>query len=657
MKQLIQKLWMVISLLVIVSAILLFSDLDQRNKSYIVKKYPSIAVLQSDSTPSQVSFLAGIMDNLAYEGLLASDRSNFKIFNAKLNLDTANIIANEIVNKPYELVITSGSMASECFADKNRFVHKQHIFAEVSNSSGGRIHFTHSDPNQVHNNMIGFETVKSAEMVFKLLKNLNSSIKRVGYFRNPDEPFSEICYKEIKSLSEEFELNLIVDSIKNTSDIERACKSILSKGAEVIYIACDSITRGSLNQIVKIADQSYIPIVTNNPEDVKMGVLCGVEVNYYKLGIETATLAIELLHGKNVSDFRVDTFSDERLFINTERISQLGYPWKISIETSEMIDNQYISSDSARFSIDFGDYTEKGMKPKLIQIENANHFVNLNKRFHRPMKVAMLTLVENRSLEESQDGVEAGMQWSGMKKDIDYHLKKYSAQGEISQLSQIIDAIVNDKPDVIVTVTTPAMLAVVSKVKEIPVVLTVTSDPDKLQVFKNGPQANICGVHDNPPLDKLIEMAQDYIPGLKIVGIVYDGSQMNSVLSVEKLREVGIEKNIRIIEATANSVTDLGPATQSLIQRGAQIIVESADNLATTGFSSIRKVADDANIPIFATEPQLVAEGATGAVGDSFFEWGKQSGKLVAKVLAGVSPSRLGIRETEIQIRIDPIKK
>jgi putative ABC transport system substrate-binding protein len=132
---------------------------------------------------------------------------------------------------------------------------------------------------------------------------------------------------------------------------------------------------------------------------------------------------------------------------------------------------------------------------------------------------------------------------------------------------------------------------------------------------------------------------------------------MNSVLSVEKLRKVGLEKNIQVLEATANSVTELGPATQSLIQRGAQIIVESADNLASTGFSTIHKVADDAGIPIFTTEPQLVAEGATGAIGDSFFEWGKQSGKMVAKVLAGIPPSRLGITETEIQIRIDPERK
>jgi len=44
-------------------------------------------------------------------------------------------------------------------------------------------------------------------------------------------------------------------------------------------------------------------------------------------------------------------------------------------------------------------------------------------------------------------------------------------------------------------------------------------------------------------------------------------------------------------------------------------------------------------------------------VGDSYFEWGRQSGRLAAKVLAGVPPFRLPVRPTAGHASVEPAKK
>jgi ABC-type uncharacterized transport system substrate-binding protein len=54
-------------------------------------------------------------------------------------------------------------------------------------------------------------------------------------------------------------------------------------------------------------------------------------------------------------------------------------------------------------------------------------------------------------------------------------------------------------------------------------------------------------------------------------------------------------------------------------------------------------------VPIYSTEPDMVRRGAAGAVGDDFFEWGKQTGRLAAKVLAGVPPFELALEKTQVQ--------
>ncbi|MDD4190659.1 MAG: ABC transporter substrate-binding protein [Mangrovibacterium sp.] len=299
-------------------------------------------------------------------------------------------------------------------------------------------------------------------------------------------------------------------------------------------------------------------------------------------------------------------------------------------------------------------HTAKGTEVSGMN-NQPDKFPDLPAGYGMPAKIALVTLVENPILEQAIAGVEDALNESGLVDRKDYLIKKYSAQGEIGQLPQIIDAIILEKPDAVITVTTPALIAATAKIHDIPVVFTVASDPYKLQIFKEGKEpANICGVHDNPPVDRLLEMASRSNQNLRKSGIIYDAAQANSLISVEKLRAAGKEQHIHILEVTASSVSDLGPAAQSLIQRGAEAFILSADNLVLTGFPAILRVAKGAGVPIYVTEPDFVSQGASGAIGDDYYEWGKQSGQMAAKVLAGVPPANLPITETKNQRIIEP---
>lgn len=306
--------------------------------------------------------------------------------------------------------------------------------------------------------------------------------------------------------------------------------------------------------------------------------------------------------------------------------------------------------------IDFEILKKRNQKLSVSSLMQAERFLNLFARNERPVAIALITLVENQLLETAVSGIEAALAEYGLVTGKDYRIKKYSAQGEMGQLPQIMDAVLLEKPDVIVTVTTPALVAACQKNKSVPLVFTVASDPYKLNIFKQKRPDHICGVHDDPPVDQLLKMALKFDGDLKKVGIIYDAAQINSLISVEKLRASGKEQQIQILEATASAVSDLGVAAQALVQRGAKAFILSADNLAYTGFPAILKVAKRANIPIYVTEPEYISKGASGGIGDDYYQWGKQSGKLVVMVLAGVPPSSLPIEKTKNQMIIEPEK-
>lgn len=653
MKNLIKDLWLAIVLILGASALLLLSDSEQRQgqekNSVEGKDLPSIAIMQIRSTPILDAHVQGIMDRLEELQLIAPDKSNIKIFNPQGDLGTANTIAREIANGPFDYVITSSTLSLQTFANANKATGKLHIFGGVTDPYGTGVGITGPEVGQHPPYMCGIGTFQPVESAFKVLHELHPGLKKVGVVWNPGEQCSEACVILAREVCEILGIELVEAIATNTSEVAEVTKSLLAKGVEAIWIGGDTVANASTSLIVKEARQFGIPVFTNDPGDVTRGALFGVGADYHTVGVYTADLAYEVIRGKKPSDMKIENVIPEVLTINHDVLHSLGKDWNITPEVQKLLDQSSQPMSAKTAIVDFELYANQNEKPTLGELMSAGKFQNLSVKYGRPAKVALINLVENHVLEQAISGVESGLAESGLVAGKDFTIKKYSAQGDMSQLSQIIQTVILEKPDVIVTVTTPVFMAVAAKVRHIPVVFTVASDPVKLKVFRNERPDNICGIHDNPPVDKLLAMALKYDTSLKKVGIIYDASQSNSVISADKLREAGKQQKIEILEATASVVSDLPMAAQSLVQRGARAFIISTDNLASTGFSSIVKVTKSAGIPVYVTDLDLISQGATAGIGDNFHEWGKQSGMLAAQVLAGVPPIQLPIAELQNQ--------
>jgi ABC-type uncharacterized transport system substrate-binding protein len=619
MKSIVKELWLAVTLIMLTSAVLMMSDRQQRQKSVAssVKDFPAIAIMQITSTTLLDAHVAGVISRLKENGYYASEGRNIRRFNAQGDFSTANTIAREIANGPYDIVITSSTVALQVFSKANQTTRKPHVFGAVTDPYGAGVGITGSEPDQHPPYMAGIGTFQPVQRSFMLARELNPNLRRVGVVWNPGEQCSEACMAEAYIICQELGIELVEVIATNTSEVAEAVRSLLGKNIGAIWIGGDTVASSSIGMIISLAAQAGIPVFTNDHLDAVAGALFGLGANYFTVGEFTADIAVSILQGDNPASFRIENVIPEKFRLNQQVLSTLDANWRISPVIQALIDE------------DRGQLT----------------------------RIAMISLVENPLLERAEAGVEMGLQESGLRSGEDYVIKHYSAQGDMAQLPQIIESAVRDKPDIIVTVTTPALIATSQRVKDIPIVFTVASDPIKLNLFTAGRPVNICGIHDDPPLDLLLKMAREYDKKLTTVGIIFDPSQMNAVISAEKLREAGKEQHIRVLEATVSGSSDLPMAVQSIIQRGAQAIILSADNLVYSGFPAIHKAASTANIPIFVTEPGLVKMGATGAIGDNFYEWGKESGKMAAQVISGVAPAQLPVRATRVYERIEPLTK
>ena len=264
--------------------------------------------------------------------------------------------------------------------------------------------------------------------------------------------------------------------------------------------------------------------------------------------------------------------------------------------------------------------------------------------------IAIIQFAENPLLEEAISGFSKQLSIEGYHSGSDYQTIRYNANQSKKRLTTLVEELDQTKPDYILTVTTPAMIAVSNKISDIPIVFTVASHPQLVGVYKHGTRpANLVGVHDDPPVEDLIKLAISHNRALRKVGTIWNPTEPNSKLSFQKLRRHCAALKLDLIEAQASSAGELTLTTTYLCEKGIEVLILSADNLTTTGLNRILEATQSFDVPIYSTEPSMVERGIAAAIGDDYEAWGKQSGELMAKLLGGSIPAELDIQSTRIQ--------
>ncbi|WP_175963625.1 ABC transporter substrate-binding protein [Burkholderia pyrrocinia] len=255
--------------------------------------------------------------------------------------------------------------------------------------------------------------------------------------------------------------------------------------------------------------------------------------------------------------------------------------------------------------------------------------------------VKVLSIVDHPALDAIRDGVRAELKAEGYGDDK-LKWEYQSAQGNTGTAAQIARKFVGDKPDVIVAIATPAAQSVVAATKSVPVVYSGVTDPVAAQLVKGwGPSGtNVTGVSDKLPLDRQVALIKRVVPNAKTVGMVYNPGEANSVVVVKALKEILAKQGMTLKEAAAPRTVDIGPAAKSLIGK-VDVIYTNTDNNVVSAYEALVKVANEAKIPLVAGDTDSVKRGGIAALGINYGDLGRQTGKVVARILKGEKPGAI----------------
>ena len=268
-----------------------------------------------------------------------------------------------------------------------------------------------------------------------------------------------------------------------------------------------------------------------------------------------------------------------------------------------------------------------------------------------PAAVSVLSIVEHPSLDALRDGLHDELKDAGYQDGKSLHWAYQSAQGNQGTAVQIARKFVGDRPDVIVPIATPAAQAVVSATHQIPVVYNAITDPIAAQIVKSmAPSGtNVTGVSDKLVADGQVAFIKRVVPDAKRVGIIYSPAEANSVSATREMKVALEKQGISLVEVAAPRSIDVGQAAQRLVGK-VDVIYTSNDNNVISAYESVIKVANAAKIPLICADRSSVQRGATGAMAIDYYRMGRQTGRMVLRILNGEKPGDIA---SETSDRLD----
>ena len=263
--------------------------------------------------------------------------------------------------------------------------------------------------------------------------------------------------------------------------------------------------------------------------------------------------------------------------------------------------------------------------------------------------VAISQIVSHPALDAAYKGLVAELEDQGFKQGENIEIIYEIAQGDQSLATQIAQRFAGKKPTVAVAISTPSAQTLKAAAHgKFPIIFSAVTDPVAADLLQNkaNPEGNITGSSDSVPFSAGVEMILSIKPEIKTIGTVYNPGEANSQAAIKDLEAALQAKNIKLIAAPAPRTAEVLDAARSLTGK-VDAIYLTLDNTAISSIAAVIQVCEKNKIPLFTVDSSSVADGAIAALGFSYFEHGRETGKQIAQVLQGKEIAEIPVKEME----------
>lgn len=242
----------------------------------------------------------GIQDAINQAGISAE----FDLQNANGEVNTAAQIANKFKSEKVDVAIGIATPTAVSLA--NTISDTPVVFATVTDPIGAGLVDT---LDHGKNNVTGLsDAIPTAEHIKLFVKLAN--LKTLGYIYTSSEANSITALDLVTKACEENGIELITQSISKSSEVKQASEAIINR-VDGLYLSTDNTVFSALSALVQVFGKAKKPIFSGDVTGaMEGGCAFASGFNYYKAGLATGEIVVDILNGKKPADIPVKFLTD-----------------------------------------------------------------------------------------------------------------------------------------------------------------------------------------------------------------------------------------------------------------------------------------------------------------------------------------------------------
>ncbi len=616
-----------ILLIVLAAGVLLYSDLDSRERPARTTSSSAplrIALVQHASLPALDDGIRGVLEALTARGFADGGRLQIRQYNAHGDMATANAIASEVTSSDYDLIISASTASLQTIANANRFATppRTHVFGMTSDPYGAGVGVSRENHLDHPPYMTGLGSLAPVEDAFRLAKELRPDLKRVGLVWNPNEANSVATTQLGRKVSAELGIELVEANAENATAAGEAAASVLSRGIDALWVSPDVTVVTAIDVLLAAAKRARVPVFTSLPGYAAKGALFDLGADFVAIGRAQGELAADVLDGRDPATVPVENLMPVQLHLNTLAVEGLRGTWQIPPAVRMRADVVFDAS---------GRHAKK--EPAAPSAASLT----------RKKVVDLIEYVDTPNAELARAGVMEGLAKSGLVLGKDFELRRRVAQGDMATLSSIIDTTLTQGTDLMITISTPTLQIALARGRSTPIVFTMVSNPFIVNAGKTDTDhlPFVTGAYLDQPVKEMIEALGQIRPPVRRIGTLYSPSELNAEFNKGQLEKAAKAAGLQFESVAVTNSSEVIEAALSLANRRIDVLTQIADNIVASSFPALMEAARRARLPVTAYSPAFADMGPLLILARDYRDNGVESGKMAARVLRGESPGAI----------------
>ncbi len=224
------------------------------------------------------------------------------------------------------------------------------------------------------------------------------------------------------------------------------------------------------------------------------------------------------------------------------------------------------------------------------------------------------------------------------------------AEGRNERFTEIASEFARLKVDIIVTYSTPAVIAVKQVTSVIPVVFAGAADPvgTGLVVSLARPGGNITGVslQSTDIAGKRLELLRELVPGLRRVAIMAHVGNPNSMIEMSEVHAAGRTLGIDMVSLEIRREEDIAPAFDAIkTKTRADALYVVLDPIMNAHRARINILAVGARLPTVVPFRAFVEAGGLMSYAPNQSHVFQRGADYVDKILRGAKPADIPVEQ------------